>query len=51
MIELRSLHSRGMGLTDTDLIASCPIDPTTLLGTNDKRLWHEPNLWHCRRLC
>jgi predicted nucleic acid-binding protein len=38
MIELRSLYSRGIGLTDAHLIASCLIHPSTLLWTNDKRL-------------
>jgi predicted nucleic acid-binding protein len=38
MIEKRSLHSRGIGLIDAHLIASCLIHPSTLLWTNDKRL-------------
>jgi predicted nucleic acid-binding protein len=38
MIELRSLYSRGIGLTDAHLIASCLLDPSTLLWTADKRL-------------
>jgi predicted nucleic acid-binding protein len=38
MIEMRSLYSRGIGLTDAHLIASCLIHPSTLLWTNDKRL-------------
>jgi hypothetical protein len=38
MIEARSLHSRGIGLTDAHLIASCLIHPSTLLWTSDKRL-------------
>jgi predicted nucleic acid-binding protein len=38
MIEMRSLYSRGIGLTDAHLIASCLIDPPTLLWTNDKQL-------------
>jgi predicted nucleic acid-binding protein len=38
MIELKSLHSKGIGLTDAHLIASCLIDPPTLLWTKDKRL-------------
>jgi len=38
MIEIRSLYSRGIGLTEAHLIASCLIDPPTLLWTNDKRL-------------
>jgi predicted nucleic acid-binding protein len=38
MIEMRSLHSRGIGLVDAHLIASCLIQPTILLWTNDKQL-------------
>ena len=38
MIEIRSLYSRGIGLTDAHLIASCLIDPPTQLWTTDKRL-------------
>jgi predicted nucleic acid-binding protein len=38
MIEIRSLHSRGIGLIDAHLIASCLIDPSALLWTKDKRL-------------
>jgi predicted nucleic acid-binding protein len=38
MIELKSLHSKGIGLTDAHLIASCLIDLPTLLWTKDKRL-------------
>jgi hypothetical protein len=38
MIEKRSLYSRGIGLIDAHLIASCLIHPSTLLWTNDKRL-------------
>ena len=38
MIEARSLYSRGIGLIDAHLIASCLIDPPTLLWTADKRL-------------
>jgi predicted nucleic acid-binding protein len=38
MIEMCSLYSRGIGLTDASLIASCLIDSPTLLWTNDKRL-------------
>jgi len=38
MIEIRSLYSRGIGLTDAHLIASCLIDSPTQLWTNDKRL-------------
>ena len=39
MIELKSLHSKGIGLTEAHLIASCLIDPPTLLWTKDRRLW------------
>ena len=38
MIEARSLYSRGIGLIDAHLIASCLIHPPTRLWTNDKRL-------------
>ena len=38
MIELKSLHSKGILFTDAHLIASCLIDPPTLLWTNDQRL-------------
>jgi len=38
MIEIRSLFSRGIGLVDAHLIASCLIDPPTLLWTSDRRL-------------
>jgi predicted nucleic acid-binding protein len=38
MIETRSLYSRGIGLIDAHLIASCLIHPPTRLWTNDKRL-------------
>lgn len=38
MIEMRSLYSRGIRLIDAHLIASCLIDPPTLLWTSDKRL-------------
>jgi hypothetical protein len=38
MIEMRSLYSRGIGLTDAHLIASCFLHPSTLLWTYDKRL-------------
>ena len=38
MIEMRSLYSRGIGLTDAHLIASCFIHPSTLLWTHDKQL-------------
>jgi predicted nucleic acid-binding protein len=36
MIEIRSLYSRGIGLMDANLIASCLIHPSTLLWTRDK---------------
>ena len=38
MIEGLSLDSRGIGLIDAHLIASCLIHPPTLLWTSDKRL-------------
>jgi hypothetical protein len=38
MIEMRSLYSRGIGLTDAHLIASILIYTSTLLWTLDKRL-------------
>jgi len=38
MIEAHSLYCRGIGLTDAHLIASCLIDPPTLLWTNDRQL-------------
>jgi hypothetical protein len=38
MIEMRSLYSRGIGLTDAHLIASCLLQPSTLLWTYDKEL-------------
>lgn len=38
MIEMRSLYRRGIGLTDAHLIASCLIDPPTVLWTKDRRL-------------
>lgn len=38
LIEIRSLFSRGIGLIDAHLIASCLIDPPTRLWTRDKRL-------------
>jgi predicted nucleic acid-binding protein len=38
MIEMRSLYSRGIGLTDAHLIASCLIDPPALLWTKDRKL-------------
>jgi predicted nucleic acid-binding protein len=38
MIEAHALYCRGIGLIDAHLIASCLIDPPTLLWTNDRRL-------------
>ena len=38
MVEMCSLYSQGIGLTDASLIASCLIHPSTLLWTTDKRL-------------
>ncbi|MGD0731708.1 MAG: PIN domain-containing protein [Terracidiphilus sp.] len=38
MIEAHSLYSRGIGLVDAHLIASCLIHPLTLLWTKDRRL-------------
>lgn len=38
MVEMCSLYSRGIGLTEANLIASCLIHPPTLLWTNDRRL-------------
>ncbi len=38
MIEARRLYSRGIGLTDAQLIASVFINPSTLLWTRDRRL-------------
>lgn len=38
MIEIRSLYSRGIGLTDAHLIASCLLDPPTQLWSSDQRL-------------
>ena len=35
MIEAHSLYSKGIGLTDTQLIASCLITPGTQLWTRD----------------
>jgi predicted nucleic acid-binding protein len=40
MIESRSLYSKGIGLTDAHLIASCLAAPGTLLWTSDSRLDH-----------
>jgi hypothetical protein len=38
LVETRSLYSRGIGLTDAHLIASCLIHPPTRLWTLDKSL-------------
>jgi predicted nucleic acid-binding protein len=38
MIESRGLYSKGIGLTDAHLIASCMATPGTLLWTSDARL-------------
>jgi predicted nucleic acid-binding protein len=38
MIEVHSLYSQGIGLTDAHLLASTLITPFTLLWTRDKRL-------------
>jgi hypothetical protein len=38
MIESHSLYSKGIGLTDAHLIASCFITPSTKLWTRDTRL-------------
>ena len=38
MIEAHSLYSKGIGLTDAHLIASCFITPSTKLWTRDTRL-------------
>jgi predicted nucleic acid-binding protein len=38
MIEMRSLYSQGIGLTDAHLLASVFINTSTLLWTRDKRL-------------
>ncbi len=38
MIEARRLYSRGIGLTDAQLIASVFINPSALLWTRDRRL-------------
>jgi predicted nucleic acid-binding protein len=35
MIEARALYSKGIGLTDAHLIASCLLTPGTLLWTRD----------------
>jgi predicted nucleic acid-binding protein len=38
MIEAHSLYSRGIGLTDAHLLASCLMSPGTQLWTRDTRL-------------
>ena len=38
MIEVHNLYSKGLGLTDVHLIASCLITPGTLLWTRDLSL-------------
>jgi predicted nucleic acid-binding protein len=38
MIEKRGLFSKGIGLTDAHLVASCLANPGTLLWTTDVRL-------------
>lgn len=38
MIEARKLHTRGIGLTDANLLASCLTTPGTLLWSADVRL-------------
>ena len=38
MIESRSLFSKGIGLTDTHLVASCLLTPGTQLWTRDSAL-------------
>jgi hypothetical protein len=38
MIEARSLYSKGIGVTDAHLIASCLLSPPTMLWTSDIRL-------------
>lgn len=38
MVEARSLHNRGIGWTDAQLIASVLIHPSTKIWTKDKRL-------------
>jgi hypothetical protein len=38
MIEERSLYSKGIGLTDAHLIASCLMTPGTRLWTRDSSL-------------
>ena len=38
MIERRALYSKGIGLTDAHLLASCLVTPGILLWTSDARL-------------
>ena len=48
MIETHSLYSRGIGLTDAHLIASCLITPGIQLWTRDERL---NNIASALRVC
>jgi hypothetical protein len=47
MIESHTLYSRGIGLVDVHLLASCLITPTTQLWTRDKRLASAARLLGC----
>jgi predicted nucleic acid-binding protein len=38
MIEIRSIHGRGIGYVDAALLASCLLVPGTRLWTRDRRL-------------
>jgi predicted nucleic acid-binding protein len=38
MIERQALYSKGIGLTDAHLLASCLLEPGTQLWTGDRRL-------------
>jgi len=38
MIERQTLYSKGIGLTDAHLLASCLLEPGTQLWTGDRRL-------------
>ena len=44
MIEARTLWSKGIGLTDAHLLASCLVTPGTVLWTSDTRLGKEADL-------
>lgn len=44
MIEARALWSKGIGLTDAHLLASCLVTPGTVLWTSDARLGKEAEL-------